>query len=175
MKQYRYLYTSPLGTITLTASDKGLTSLSLPDYKYDIPVSDEEIESREPFESVIAQLDRYFAGEAIAFDVPLDMLGTDFQCEVWQALQAIPPGETRCYGELAAALGRPKASRAVGAANGQNPIAIIVPCHRVIGKNGKLTGYAGGLNAKAWLLKHEQAMASEGFSLQPPTPVEPAI
>ncbi|CZF82164.1 Methylated-DNA--protein-cysteine methyltransferase [Grimontia celer] len=159
MKQYRYEYESPLGTITLTASDQGLTSLSLPEYKYDIPVSDEEVIDRKPFESIVSQLDRYFAGEAVEFDVPLDLLGTAFQCEVWEALKSIPPGETRSYGELANHVGRPKASRAVGAANGQNPIAIIVPCHRVIGKNGKLTGYAGGLEAKAWLLKHEQAMA----------------
>ncbi|CZF84257.1 MULTISPECIES: methylated-DNA--[protein]-cysteine S-methyltransferase [Grimontia] len=159
MKQYRYEYKSPLGAITLTASDKGLTSLSLPEYKYDIPVSDEEVITREPFESIISQLDKYFAGEVIKFDVPLDLLGTAFQCEVWEALQSIPPGETRSYGELAVDVGRPKASRAVGAANGQNPVAIIVPCHRVIGKDGKLTGYAGGLDAKAWLLKHEQAMA----------------
>lgn len=159
MKQYRYEYGSPLGTITLTASDQGLTSLSLPEYKYDIPVSDEEVIDRKPFESIVSQLDRYFAGEAVEFDVPLDLLGTAFQCEVWEALKSIPPGETRSYGELAKHVGRPKASRAVGAANGQNPIAIIVPCHRVIGKNGKLTGYAGGLEAKAWLLKHEQAMA----------------
>ncbi|USH04199.1 methylated-DNA--[protein]-cysteine S-methyltransferase [Grimontia kaedaensis] len=159
MKQYRYEYASPLGTITLTASDQGLTSLSLPEYKYDIPVSDEEVIDRKPFESIISQLDRYFAGEAVEFDVPLDLLGTAFQCEVWKALKSIPAGETLSYGELANQVGRPKASRAVGAANGQNPIAIIVPCHRVIGKNGKLTGYAGGLEAKAWLLKHEQAMA----------------
>lgn len=159
MKQYRYEYDSPLGTITLTASDKGLTSLSLPEYKYDIPVSDEEVFAREPFEAALSQLEKYFAGEAVKFNVPLDLLGTDFQCEVWEALQSIPAGETRSYGELAQDVGRPKASRAVGAANGQNPVAIIVPCHRVIGKNGKLTGYAGGLDAKAWLLKHEQAMA----------------
>ncbi|OEE77299.1 cysteine methyltransferase [Enterovibrio norvegicus FF-162] len=160
MKQYRHLYDSPLGAITLTASEKGLTSLSLPTYKYDIPSSEQEITTRSPFNDVIAQLDGYFAGESVQFSVPLDLLGTAFQQQVWAALQTIPAGETRCYGDLAADIGKPSASRAVGAANGQNPIAIIVPCHRVIGKSGKLTGYAGGLDAKAWLLNHEQAMAA---------------
>ncbi|MGF1769957.1 methylated-DNA--[protein]-cysteine S-methyltransferase [Enterovibrio makurazakiensis] len=173
MKQYRYLYTSPLGAITLTASEHGLTSLSLPEYKYDIPISDDEVITREPFQTVIEQLDQYFAGEPVAFSVALDLLGTEFQQQVWAELQKIPAGETRCYGDLAALIGKPSASRAVGAANGQNPIAIIVPCHRVIGKSGKLTGYAGGLDAKAWLLKHEQAMSSNAFNLQPPAHVEP--
>jgi len=89
--------------------------------------------------------------------MPLDMEGTKFQRQVWALLLKIPAGETRCYGDLAAALGKPNASRAVGTANGQNPVSIAVPCHRVIGKDGTLTGYAGGLKRKAWLLDHEGA------------------
>ncbi len=101
------------------------------------------------------QLDEYFAGDRQQFDLPLESNGTDFQKTVWQQLTKIPFGESRNYGEIASAIGNSKASRAVGAANGKNPISIIVPCHRVIGANGALTGYAGGLQAKQWLLKHE--------------------
>ncbi len=106
------------------------------------------------------QLREYFAGHRRTFDVPIAPIGTAFQLEVWRALTAIPFGETRSYGELARTLGRPSASRAVGAANGQNPLSIIVPCHRVIAASGALTGYAGGLDAKRWLLGHERALAT---------------
>ncbi|HRO34269.1 MAG TPA: methylated-DNA--[protein]-cysteine S-methyltransferase [Brevundimonas sp.] len=102
----------------------------------------------------------YFAGDARAFDgVPVKTAGTEFQEAVWAALRAIPPGETRSYGQLAAAVGRPRAVRAAGLANGQNPVAVLNPCHRVIGANGTLTGYAGGLERKQWLLAHEGATA----------------
>jgi methylated-DNA-[protein]-cysteine S-methyltransferase len=101
------------------------------------------------------QLDAYFAGERQTFDLPLQMTGTPFQKQVWQGLMAIPYGTTISYAELARRIGRPGASRAVGAANGRNPIGIIVPCHRVIGANGTLTGYGGGLDRKEWLLAHE--------------------
>ncbi|HYG70525.1 MAG TPA: methylated-DNA--[protein]-cysteine S-methyltransferase [Anaeromyxobacteraceae bacterium] len=102
------------------------------------------------------QLAEYFAGARATFDLPLRPRGTAFQQEVWRALCAIPPGETRSYAEIARAIGRPGAVRAVGAANGQNPIAIVVPCHRVIGSDGTLVGYAGGLDTKRWLLRHER-------------------
>ena len=102
------------------------------------------------------QLAAYFAGTLKTFDLPLQLTGTPFQCDVWTALQDIPFGATCSYGELAARIGRADAVRAVGAANGQNPIPIVIPCHRVIGKNGSLTGFGGGLKMKAWLLKHEQ-------------------
>jgi methylated-DNA-[protein]-cysteine S-methyltransferase len=102
------------------------------------------------------QLAEYFAGERTEFDVPLAAVGTPFQQRVWRMLEKIPFGETWSYGQLAARIGRPSASRAVGAANGKNPIGIIVPCHRVIGANGSLTGYAGGMPMKKWLLAHEQ-------------------
>ena len=109
-------------------------------------------------EPVRAAVERYFAGDVHALDgLPVTTGGTDFQRSVWKALRAIPAGETRTYGQLAAAIGSPKAVRAVGLANGRNPVGLIVPCHRVIGANGTLTGYAGGLARKRWLLQHEGA------------------
>jgi len=107
-----------------------------------------------------AQLTEYFAGERQQFDLALAGVGTNFQQLVWRALTTIPYGETWTYGELARAIGRPSASRAVGAANSKNPLGIIVPCHRVIGASGELTGYAGGVAAKQWLLEHERARAT---------------
>jgi len=106
-------------------------------------------------EPVAAQLAAYFAHELTAFDLPLDMRGTEFQRQVWQALTTVPFGQTRSYGQIAAQIGRPKAVRAVGAANGANPVPVIVPCHRIIGSNGTLTGYAGGLELKQQLLALE--------------------
>ena len=102
------------------------------------------------------QLDEYFRGERKTFDLPLAPKGTDFQKKVWNALQEIPYGETRTYGEIAAAVGNPKAARAVGMANNKNPIGIIIPCHRVVGADGKLVGYAGGMDKKEWLLQIER-------------------
>ena len=117
------------------------------------------VEGRAP-EGVRAAVEAYFTGDVRALDaVPVKTAGTDFQKAVWAALRAIPAGETRSYGQLAAAIGSPKAVRAAGLANGQNPVAVIVPCHRVIGANGTLTGYAGGLERKRWLLAHEGVAA----------------
>jgi O-6-methylguanine DNA methyltransferase len=107
------------------------------------------------FKDVAAQLDAYFAGELSTFDLEMNLLGTPFQQRVWSQLCDIPYGETISYGELARRVGNANASRAVGLANGRNPIALIVPCHRVIGANGSLTGYGGGLERKTWLLEHE--------------------
>ncbi len=109
---------------------------------------------------MIAQLREYFAGSRTQFDLPLAPAGTAFQLDAWTALRAIPYGETRSYTEQAAALGRPRAVRAVGSANGRNPIAIVVPCHRVVGSRGGLTGYGGGVDRKRWLLAHEQDAAA---------------
>ena len=112
-------------------------------------------------ETVRRAVEAYFAGDVRALDgVAVKTGGTDFQRSVWAALRAIPAGETRSYGQLAAAIGSPKAVRAAGLANGQNPVAVIVPCHRVIGANGTLTGYAGGLERKRWLLRHEGVAVS---------------
>lgn len=112
-------------------------------------------EDRDALSEAVSQLDAYFAGTRATFDLPLAPRGTPFQLDVWTALTRIPPGETRSYGQVAEAVGAPSASRAVGMANGRNPIAIVVPCHRVVGANGTLTGYGGGLHRKRWLLEHE--------------------
>ncbi len=114
-----------------------------------------EGEEVEPLRQAMHQLRRYFAGERVQFSCPLDLRGTPFQVDVWEELYRIPYGSTRSYAQIAQAIGRPKAVRAVGAANGANPVAVIVPCHRVIGSNGTLTGYGGGLSMKAWLLALE--------------------
>jgi methylated-DNA-[protein]-cysteine S-methyltransferase len=111
------------------------------------------------FGRVVEQLDEFFAGDRRTFDIPLALVGTDFQRRVWRALQEIPYGQTRTYAEIADAIGAPSAVRAVGGANNRNPIAIVVPCHRVIGADGSLTGFGGGLEAKRWLLDHEQHTA----------------
>ena len=142
---------SPLGLLRLYAHADELVGVHLPDQEAP-PAS----QSPSPIlTATAAQLAEYFVGRRRVFDIPLAPRGTGFQALVWRALTAIPFGETRSYGALARAIGRPAASRAVGAANGRNPIAIIVPCHRVIGSSGQLTGYAGGLAAKKWLLEHE--------------------
>lgn len=119
-------------------------------------------EDNKPFNAVIKQLDEYFDGKRQDFDLPLRPAGTEFQRQVWQALQQIPFGETWSYGELAKHVGTPNAYRAVGAANGINPIPVIIPCHRVIGSNGKLTGFGGGLEAKAFLLNLESPQLAPG-------------
>jgi O-6-methylguanine DNA methyltransferase len=120
--------------------------------QFDLVVEGEKIA---PLQQAMDQLQRYLAGERVQFTCPLDLHGTAFQVEVWEELYRIPYGKTRTYAEIARAIGRPAAVRAVGAANGANPVAIIVPCHRVIGSNGSLTGYGGGLPTKAWLLALE--------------------
>jgi methylated-DNA-[protein]-cysteine S-methyltransferase len=149
---------SPVGRLTMTAS-AGLIDGLFMDAQRHAPAQDPRwVRDESPFGELIAQLDQYFAGSAVEFDVPLSLSGTDFQRRVWTELRGIPHGETISYGELARRLGSPGASRAVGLANGRNPIAIVIPCHRVIGANGRLTGYGGGLERKAWLLRHEAAL-----------------
>ena len=119
-------------------------------------------ETRGLLDRVEAQLIEYFAGKRTTFDLPLEPSGTDFQLSVWELLRGIPYGVTTSYGELARRLGDPKATRAVGAANGANPIPIIVPCHRVVGSKGELTGFGGGIERKRWLLEHEGALMPLG-------------
>jgi methylated-DNA-[protein]-cysteine S-methyltransferase len=116
--------------------------------------------SPERFDGEAAQLAEYFAGERTRFDLDLDLVGTPFQLRVWEALRAIPYGETVSYGAIATAIGRPGASRAVGAANARNPVSIVVPCHRVVGKSGALAGYAGGPDRKCWLIDMERKTRS---------------
>ena len=150
---------SPVGELTLVADERGLAAILWENDKPDrvrLGALNEKPDHQILVETE-RQLGEYFAGERRSFDVPLSFAGTDFQKRVWSALLAIPFGETRSYGEIADQLGNPGASRAVGAANGRNPISIIAPCHRVVGSNGKLTGFAGGLEAKAFLLDLEQA------------------
>lgn len=154
---------SPVGKLKLVASDQGLVAIL---WEKDRPrrvrlgelVEDEKSSMLCETER---QLQEYFAGKRKTFSLPLDMRGTPFQNDVWEALLAIPYGETKSYGQLAKQLGNPKAVRAVGAANGRNPISIVVPCHRVIGASGKLTGFAGGLDTKAHLLDLEKGTSSE--------------
>lgn len=145
---------SPVGVLTLIASDKGLAAVLWEnDATERVKVRASDKSDKHPMiVTAKAQLKEYFAGKRESFDVPLDMQGTEFQKKVWKQLLNIPFGETRSYGELARKIGNINASRAVGAANGKNPLSIIVPCHRVIGASGKLTGFAGGLEAKAHLL-----------------------
>lgn len=144
---------SPVGPITIVASSTAVVAIHLGDAS---PLPGSRPDDAHPIvAAAAAQLDAYFAGRRRAFDLPLGAAGTPFQQGVWRALCTIPFGATCGYGELAARLGRPSAARAVGAANGRNPIAIVVPCHRVIGKDGTLTGYAGGVAIKQWLLDHE--------------------
>jgi methylated-DNA-[protein]-cysteine S-methyltransferase len=153
--RYHSQVPSPVGVLTLTSDGDALTGLYMENQKHrpELPAHSVRDDSR--FTAVREQLAAYFAGELQCFDVRLDAAGTEFQQRVWQALTAIPFGATETYGGLAARLGKPSASRAVGLANGRNPIGIIVPCHRVLGASGALTGYGGGLARKQWLLAHE--------------------
>jgi methylated-DNA-[protein]-cysteine S-methyltransferase len=149
---------SPVGPIALVASERGLLKLH-----FDMPAEPfrpeaEWLESRQALLPYIAQLERYFAGELQRFTLPLDLRGTGFQKRCWEALLRIPYGQTRSYAEIAREVGLPRAPRAVGQANHHNPIAIIVPCHRVIESNGGLGGYGGGLDAKRLLLRLEGAI-----------------
>jgi methylated-DNA-[protein]-cysteine S-methyltransferase len=153
------LVASPIGMLKLVASTKGLVAILWENDKpRRVRLAGEVEEALHPvLVRTEIELSEYFAGKRDKFSVPLDMRGTTFQKQVWQALLAIPFGETRTYSNLANRLGNPAATRAVGAANGRNPIAIVVPCHRVIGATGSLTGFAGGLQAKAHLLNLEGA------------------
>lgn len=158
MTHYFKTIWSPVGELTLVADDSGLAAILWENDKPD-RVRLGALTERADHPVLVEterQLGEYFAGDRCTFDVPLSFAGTDFQKRVWAALLAIPFGETRSYGEIADQLGNPGASRAVGAANGRNPISIIAPCHRVVGSNGKLTGFAGGLEAKAFLLELER-------------------
>ena len=160
MTEINYFYktiNSPFGKLKLVASAKGLAAILWEkDDPRRVPLGPMKPDSDNKFlKETERQLSSYFNGRLKKFTVPLDFKGTDFQKSVWAALLTIPFGETRSYGEIARQIGRPQASRAVGAANGRNPISIIAPCHRVIGTSGKLTGFAGGLEAKDQLLKLE--------------------
>ena len=159
-----HMTASPVGLLFLARTEKGLRYLEFMDrrsikrmiaaHEEDLPDAKWEPSLLE-LKDVVDQLDGFFNSLLREFELPLDLVGSDFQVRVWKALATIPFGETRAYGQIAKAIGQPKASRAVGLANNQNPIAIVVPCHRVIGADGSLTGYGGGLPKKRWLLDHE--------------------
>lgn len=154
-------YESPIGTLTIVGVDDAVTGLYMPDHS---PAPKPETfgdRDDAALENVVRQLEQYFAGERTTFDVDVRVDDSGFQGEVWRALREIPFGETRSYADIAAAIGRPKAVRAVGAANSRNPVSIIVPCHRVIASTGKLTGYAGGIDRKRTLLELEGALEKQ--------------
>lgn len=149
---YSWIYNSPIGPLTLVASPKGLVTLEFGEKKHP-----ECVEDAKKLAVYRKQLDEYFAGKREQFTIPLDIRGTEFQKRCWNELLKIPYGETRSYRQIAEAIGNRNAVRAVGLANGQNPIAIIVPCHRVIASDGTLCGYGGGLHVKEELLRLEGA------------------
>lgn len=165
-----HVMSSPVGLLFLAHTGKGLRFVEFMDKKslkrmiaghaaeYPDATWEPSLLDLRP---VVDQLDEYFTGMRYAFDLKLDLVGSEFQLQVWDELMKIPFGETRTYGQIAKAVGQPKAARAVGLANNQNPIPIIVPCHRIIGANGKLTGYGGGLPKKKWLLQNEARFAEE--------------
>lgn len=150
---------TPIGPLLLVASARGVRRIEFPRNGKVVMPDVGLCRDEARLADAVAQLQAYFAGQRFDFDFARDAVGTPFQHDVWNALCEIPLGETLSYGELARRLGRPSASRAVGAANGANPLPIVVPCHRVIGSNGNLTGFGGGLPTKRWLLDHERRHA----------------
>jgi methylated-DNA-[protein]-cysteine S-methyltransferase len=161
---------TPVGELTLVASDQGLRAILWPT-RSAARAGIHPRPHRNPDHPILvrtaAQLDAYFAGSRTTFDIPLDLQGTRFQLAAWRSLADIPFGATTSYGRQAAALGIPTAARAIGAANGANPVCIVLPCHRVIGANGSLTGFGGGLPTKQWLLDHEARVLSHSPSPVP--------
>jgi len=157
---YYATYESPVGPLLLAGEPNALHRVSFESSKRSTPPGADWKLDKKPFAEVIRQLQAYFRGELKEFDLPLAMVGTEFQLRVWNALRAIPYGETISYAQLAERIGNPKAVRAVGLANGSNPIPIIVPCHRVIGSDGSLTGFGGGLSTKKMLLELENKQLS---------------
>ena len=158
VKNYITEFASPIGTLQLRGTESALTGVFMEPH----PQSVGTVRDDGPLREARRQLQEYFAGERREFSLSLEMAGTDFQRCVWQELRAIPHGETISYGELARRIGNPRAVRAVGLANGRNPISIIVPCHRVIGADGSLTGYGGGLERKRFLLALENGGRAPG-------------
>lgn len=158
MTHYQTSMSSPVGTLTLVATDAALVAIRWQgedDARARVPTP-VAAPDQPVLRAAAVQLEEYFAGDREVFDLPLAGAGTPFQQAVWRALVTIPFGETRSYRDIAVALGQPTATRAVGAANGRNPLPIVVPCHRVVGADGSLTGFGGGLENKRWLLGHER-------------------
>ncbi len=164
MTMYYHYHTTAIGELLLAGDGAHLSLLGFPSGKMQRRHETDWVSDSAPFREACAQLDAYFAGELQHFDLALMPKGTAFQEAVWQALTQIPYGETCSYGDLAAQIGKPKASRAVGAANGLNPIPVIIPCHRVIGSSGKLTGFGGGIETKQFLLELERERLAPGLN-----------
>ncbi len=162
--QYTYV-DSPIGQLLIAGTDKALEYIGFPEGKGRLEPKPNWEVSHTMFGEVKEQLSEYFGGKRREFDLSLSPCGTEFQLQVLEELTKIPFGETRSYQDVAIAINRPKAVRAVGAANGRNPLPIVIPCHRVIGTNGSLTGFGGGLPAKSWLLDHEGIRTAEQKSL----------
>jgi methylated-DNA-[protein]-cysteine S-methyltransferase len=161
-RRYRTTMPSPVGELTLVADDAALRLISFPSEAgtaRDATAIDVAAGDHPVLALATRQLEEYFAGTRVEFDIPLAPEGTPFQQQAWSVLRSIPFGATISYGEQAAQLGDRRRARAVGAANGRNPIPIVVPCHRVVGANGHLTGFGGGIGAKAWLLDHERLVS----------------
>ena len=156
------LLPSPVGNLLLIGDENGLKQIHFQDGPHAHILRPEWVENRQPFTEVIKQLQAYFQGRSTTFTLQLAPEGTSFQRKVWNALRMIPYGQTVSYGDIARRIGNPKASRAVGAANGQNPLSIVVPCHRVIGQSGDLVGYGGGLPIKRALLALERRYVTSG-------------
>ena len=151
---------APFGVVTVIGSGLGIRFVMFSNDAHPKPLEKLHISDTEIHESVhdaITQLEEYFAGSRRDFELPLDLQGTEFQVAAWNALAEIPYGCTASYGQQAASIGRPKAVRAIGGANGRNPVAIVLPCHRIVGADGSLTGFGGGIEVKKWLLDHEQS------------------
>ncbi|MEX0965485.1 MAG: methylated-DNA--[protein]-cysteine S-methyltransferase [Pseudohongiellaceae bacterium] len=165
MRTYYHYHRTPIGELLLAGDGDYLSLLGFPSGKMRRRHEPDWSHDATPFKEVCFQLDAYFEADLLEFDLPLMPRGTAFQESVWDALTRIPYGETWSYGQLAAYLGRPKASRAVGAANGMNPIPVIIPCHRVIGASGKLTGFGGGIETKQFLLGLEEQRFAPGLGL----------
>jgi len=169
MRLAYHVMSSPMGLLFLACTERGLRHLDFMDRKsLKRMIKDRSTRLEDPewvpslidLQDVVQQMDDYLCGLRKSFDVKLDLIGSEFQLSVWKALLDVPYGETRTYGGIAKTIGQPRSARAVGLANNQNSVAIIIPCHRVIGANGKLTGYGGGIQRKRWLLKHEERFAS---------------
>jgi methylated-DNA-[protein]-cysteine S-methyltransferase len=175
MTVYAFRIPSPIGSLLLVSEGGALTGLYMEEHRHAPPVRADREGDPGPFREAWRQLDGYFAGERTRFELPLAPRGTPFQRAVWAALGAIGYGTTASYGELARALGRPAAVRAVGAANGRNPLSIVVPCHRVVGAGGDLVGYAGGTERKRFLLELERRGAVRRAGVRRPSfaPVTP--
>lgn len=165
MSHYHTIMRTPVGLLTLVANDHALSAVLWEDDAPTRVTIDMGLRAQDHplLMETEKQLGEYFSGQRKIFSLPLHFRGTDFQQQVWQSLLSIPHGETRSYAQVAAQIGNPKSVRAVGAANGRNPISIIAPCHRVIGSSGKLTGFAGGLEAKAFLLQLESPALQPGL------------